>query len=234
VTRPVRSWCRFSTKLVRRYEKPPVLPREVVTSEAAARYLHHVVAEWEQEVLGALFLDSGNHAMGYTAPFQGSSARAAAEPRLFLQRALLANAEAMILFHNRQGAATKPSPEDIRFTRRMILAGGLVGVVVIDYLILGAPPTFTSVVRHAKLQPDSEPVLTATAPEDSTPLLMPLTDLRQRVRPKYRHPVTGATWSGRGHMAKWLGEEIAAGGELEDFRIADQVVKTARGDSLGD
>jgi DNA-binding protein H-NS len=40
-----------------------------------------------------------------------------------------------------------------------------------------------------------------------------------RVRPKYRHPQTGETWSGRGDMAAWLAREISAGGKREDFLI---------------
>jgi DNA-binding protein H-NS len=28
-----------------------------------------------------------------------------------------------------------------------------------------------------------------------------------KVAPKYRHPMTGATWTGRGKAPKWLGED---------------------------
>lgn len=40
-----------------------------------------------------------------------------------------------------------------------------------------------------------------------------------KVAPKYRHPVTGETWSGRGGVAGWLAREIAAGRRREDFLI---------------
>ncbi len=40
------------------------------------------------------------------------------------------------------------------------------------------------------------------------------------VAPKYRHPQTGETWTGRGIMPKWLAQEVAAGRQREEFLIA--------------
>jgi DNA-binding protein H-NS len=40
-----------------------------------------------------------------------------------------------------------------------------------------------------------------------------------KVPPKYRHPTTGETWSGRGGIAGWLTREIDAGHKLDDFLI---------------
>jgi DNA-binding protein H-NS len=40
-----------------------------------------------------------------------------------------------------------------------------------------------------------------------------------KVPPKYRHPKTGETWSGRGAIAGWLTREIEVGRKLEDFLI---------------
>jgi DNA-binding protein H-NS len=41
-----------------------------------------------------------------------------------------------------------------------------------------------------------------------------------KVVPKYRHPKTGETWSGRGGVAGWLAKEIKSGKKREDFLIA--------------
>lgn len=40
-----------------------------------------------------------------------------------------------------------------------------------------------------------------------------------KVPPKYRHPKTGETWTGRGGVAGWLAKEIATGRKREDFLI---------------
>lgn len=39
------------------------------------------------------------------------------------------------------------------------------------------------------------------------------------VKPKYRNPATGQTWSGRGLTPKWLQDAISAGRRKEDFLI---------------
>lgn len=40
-----------------------------------------------------------------------------------------------------------------------------------------------------------------------------------KVAAKYRHPETGATWSGRGILPKWMAAEIEKGRKREDFLI---------------
>jgi DNA-binding protein H-NS len=40
-----------------------------------------------------------------------------------------------------------------------------------------------------------------------------------KIPPKYRHPQTGETWTGRGGVAGWLAKEIEAGHRREDFLI---------------
>lgn len=40
-----------------------------------------------------------------------------------------------------------------------------------------------------------------------------------KVAAKYRDPVTGSTWSGRGLKPKWLSAAIAEGKTLEDYLI---------------
>lgn len=40
-----------------------------------------------------------------------------------------------------------------------------------------------------------------------------------KVPPKYRHPTTDATWSGRGIVPKWMAAEISNGKSREDFLI---------------
>ena len=42
---------------------------------------------------------------------------------------------------------------------------------------------------------------------------------RAKVAAKYRHPETGATWSGRGLKPKWLSEQLASGKQVSDFAI---------------
>jgi DNA-binding protein H-NS len=39
------------------------------------------------------------------------------------------------------------------------------------------------------------------------------------VKPKYRDPVTGETWSGRGRMASWLKRKLDAGEDIDKYLV---------------
>ena len=53
-----------------------------------------------------------------------------------------------------------------------------------------------------------------------------------KIAPKYRHPQTGETWTGRGGVAGWLAKEIEAGRKREDFLI-DKPSRHAAGSRRG-
>jgi DNA-binding protein H-NS len=42
---------------------------------------------------------------------------------------------------------------------------------------------------------------------------------RGKVAAKYKHPQTGASWTGRGLKPRWLSEELSNGKTLADFAI---------------
>lgn len=42
---------------------------------------------------------------------------------------------------------------------------------------------------------------------------------RAKATPKYRDPVSGATWAGRGQQPRWMRKAIESGAHQEDFRI---------------
>ena len=59
--------------------------------------------------------------------------------REILQKALLANAVSIFIMHNHPSGDPTPSREDIQATERLVKAGEIVGVQVLDHLIVGRP-----------------------------------------------------------------------------------------------
>lgn len=57
--------------------------------------------------------------------------------REMFQKALLANAVNIIVMHNHPSGDCTPSREDIDITKRMVEAGKLLGVDVLDHIIVG-------------------------------------------------------------------------------------------------
>lgn len=105
--------------------------------DRVARYLNVKYALTDQEVMGALFLDTHNRLMTEREFFRGTLSRAAVEPRQVLREALGLGATSLILFHTHPSGDPAPSAEDLGFTRRMAAAGEVLGVRLVDHLIIG-------------------------------------------------------------------------------------------------
>lgn len=57
--------------------------------------------------------------------------------REVFQKALLGNAVSIILMHNHPSGDCTPSREDINITKRLVEAGHILGVDVLDHIIIG-------------------------------------------------------------------------------------------------
>lgn len=98
-----------------------------------ARYSHYV-----QERLGALFLDAKNRVLREREIYVGTLNATTVSTRDILRLALDECAAGVIVFHNHPSGDPSPSAEDVAFTRRLVEAGRLMGIDVVDHLILGA------------------------------------------------------------------------------------------------
>ncbi|MCB1034871.1 MAG: H-NS histone family protein [Acidobacteria bacterium] len=195
-----QTFSRYCLRLERRAHPFQTGQRPCHRPSDAAALLHELLHEEPAEVVGALLLDKRQTAIGYTLPYRGILDRVLVEPRGVLAPALLANASYIILFHNHPSGDLAPSREDLDLTGRIEDAGEILGITVMDHLILGESPNYYSIFQARRAAERRKP-------------------RSRKVKPKYRHPKTGATWAGRGRMARWLQQELAAGASLEDFRL---------------
>ena len=67
----------------------------------------------------------------------GTLDRAIVTPREILKTALLSNAASIAFVHNHPSGDPEPSEEDLRITRRLIDAGKIVGIELLDHIIIG-------------------------------------------------------------------------------------------------
>jgi len=65
--------------------------------------------------------------------------------------AAAASAAAIVLFHNHPSGDATPSPDDITLTARMVNAGDVMGIDVVDHLIL-ADQTYYSMLESGRVQ----------------------------------------------------------------------------------
>jgi DNA repair protein RadC len=90
-----------------------------------------------QERTGALYLNARNRLLRHDPEiYRGTLDRAVVEHRELLKRALLANAAALIVYHNHPSGDPSPSREDREFTRRLAAAADAVGLRLLDHIVV--------------------------------------------------------------------------------------------------
>jgi DNA repair protein RadC len=110
----------------------PIRDATSIARRLIARYSHHV-----QERLGAVYLDAKHRIIREREIYVGTLNSAAVSARDVLRFALEDHAASMIVFHNHPSGDPAPSAEDILFTRKLVDAGKLLGVDVVDHLVIG-------------------------------------------------------------------------------------------------
>ena len=98
-----------------------------------ARYLDGV----DREHFVLLMLDQKNHVIGIHTVSMGSLTASIVHPREVYKAAILANAAAIVCGHNHPSGDTVPSQEDRAMTQRLVNAGTLLGINVVDHIIIG-------------------------------------------------------------------------------------------------
>jgi len=123
----------------RRLARNDVCDRRPLARPAAmASYLTLRYNVRGQEIMGAVYLDTRNQLLDDKEVYRGTLSRTAVEPREILKEALLKGAAGVVLFHTHPSGDPAPSAEDLSFTRRMVEAGEVIGVRLVDHLILGS------------------------------------------------------------------------------------------------
>jgi DNA repair protein RadC len=115
-------------------------PRErlqIGSPRDAASYLMPEYSARPVEQFGLLMLDTRHRVIRTAVLTVGSLDGTAVQPREVFRQALMASASAVVMFHNHPSGDPQPSGEDVDVTRRMVAAGQLMGIQVIDHVILG-------------------------------------------------------------------------------------------------
>ena len=84
-----------------------------------------------------LLLDTRNRVIAMPTISIGGLTASIAEPREIFREAIQRSAASIILVHNHPSGDPQPSPEDIILTKRMMKAGELMGISVLDHVIIG-------------------------------------------------------------------------------------------------
>jgi DNA repair protein RadC len=117
----------------------PALKRhELASSAEVARVYGERMGGLVHEEIHAVALDCRNRVMGEVRIAKGGGHAACLRPSDVLRPMIRIGASCFLVVHNHPGGSPQPSAEDIDLTRGLALAGGLVGVALVDHVIVGA------------------------------------------------------------------------------------------------
>ena len=127
-----------AVELGRRTVAHAVCERAQMTSpRAVAEYLLPQYGNRRVEQFGVLLLDTKRRVLRSTVLSVGTLDASIVHPREIFREAVAGGAAGIVLFHNHPSGDPEPSREDTRLTERLIAAGVLMGIDVIDHVILG-------------------------------------------------------------------------------------------------
>jgi DNA repair protein RadC len=104
---------------------------------AILEYCRAAMAFEDREQFRILFLDKKNQLIADEVQQEGTVDHTPVYTREVLKRALELSASALILAHNHPSGDPTPSIADIDMTRRIIDAGGKLGITIHDHVIIG-------------------------------------------------------------------------------------------------
>ena len=117
--------------------QPVVIGRTLSTPAASAGALTALLQDEPGEVFAILCLSTKHRVIAYHEVSRGTLDATLVHPREVFKAALLSNAASIILTHNHPSGDPTPSPDDNHLTRRLVDAGKLIGVEVLDHIIVG-------------------------------------------------------------------------------------------------
>lgn len=101
-----------------------------------AEWLKKEIGSSMQEKFLAVYLNKAMQIIGYRTLFVGTVDMSGVYPREIFREALLMNSTDIILVHNHPSGILTPSENDLYLTKRLIKAGMIMGVKVLDHLII--------------------------------------------------------------------------------------------------
>ena len=104
----------------------------------------------DQEAFYVLLLNGASEIISVKEVTRGLVNRTIVHPREVFKPAILASATSVIVAHNHPSGKLEPSSEDIDITKRLVKAGEVIGISVLDHIIF-SDYAFYSMTEHGTL-----------------------------------------------------------------------------------
>jgi DNA repair protein RadC len=94
------------------------------------------IKDMAKEHFKLIILNTRNRIIGVSDISTGTLNASLVHPREVFKEAITRSASSVVVAHNHPSGDTQPSEEDIRITRRLVEAGKIMGIEVLDHIIV--------------------------------------------------------------------------------------------------
>ncbi|MFD0957971.1 RadC family protein [Paenibacillus chungangensis] len=126
-----------SLQFAKELSKPQLSPQIIRSPQDAYDYLKDDFMYEQREHFIVIFLNTKNGIVGREVISIGSLSAAIVHPREVMKASIRRSAASIILAHQHPSGDPTPSPEDIQLTKRLVEAGEVCGISVLDHVIVG-------------------------------------------------------------------------------------------------
>jgi len=124
-------------ELGRRYQRPSLAGASFCSSQDVVDYYRPRMKDAKKEMFRCALLDTKNKIIREEIVSIGSLTASIVHPRDTFKAAIRESAAAIVFIHNHPSGDIKPSQEDILLTKRLVQAGDVLGIQVLDHIIIG-------------------------------------------------------------------------------------------------
>jgi len=130
----------------------PCYEQQIRSSADASTLLHTYLADVDREHFVIILLNQKNRVIGINTVSIGSLTASIVHPREVYKSAILANAASILCGHNHPSQDCQPSREDRAITTRLVEAGKLLGISILDHVIIGGEGRYFSFADEGLLE----------------------------------------------------------------------------------
>ena len=117
-------------------EREEYLKNSIKSPKDAAKLVMNEIGDEDREVFMVLVLNVKNQVNAIYRCHVGSINASIVHPREVMKVAILNNGASIIVGHNHPSQNLEASPEDIEVTKRLVEAGQLMGIELLDHVIV--------------------------------------------------------------------------------------------------
>jgi DNA repair protein RadC len=128
---------------------------DIKNPQAVVKAIRSCIKDFKKEHFMLMILNTRNKILRIENISIGTLNASLVHPREVFKEAIKRSASSVVVAHNHPSGDSEPSEEDLKITRRLIEAGKILGIEVLDHIIVGKHTAKSTVTEHGRPEKES-------------------------------------------------------------------------------